>query len=391
MAQSWKTRVIILIIVGFVAAGSALINALAIEVEVPGLDTNVKEAYFFQDNYYMTFKFENGTLGSVSTVQVRGIVKNGTHTNVTVTKNGVVLGSFFVHPNGTVYEGDSCDNNYSIWWIYVPNPMLSMGQGLIVGTQYNLIDPTGFLGIQNQSYSLIVDQKLVYWPVNPEVWMVLGAQASFEVSIYNKTNSVKIATATSDLTCGVIFLWDGGQGNRIKLTLVDTNFPISRNRINMFPWVFILGAIITVAMYFLMRKRWEKKYFDALNVEPESRNEITLLLIAGIGAVAVEFVDIWFYLPLGLGGNLLLHLGYLIGLGVICYKEKYGFRWLIPGFLEIAFVAAITFATGEPYVPSLTAFMGSLISWLCILYISGYERNFDEGNNVLDKIISKFT
>jgi len=267
--------------------------------------------------------------------------------------------------------------------------MLSMGQGLSAGSSYNLIDPTGFLGITNQSYTLVVDSKAVYWPTDQRLWMILGAQASFHYTLYNKTNLARISTGTSDLTCGVPFLLDGAQQDRIQLTLYNTDFPISRNRINMFPWVFIFGAIAVAAVYLLMRKEWKKDILARLNVEPDTRNEITMLMIAGVFAVALEFVDIWWYLPLGLAGNLLLHLGFLGGLALIIWKKKYGFKWLIPGLLEVAFVGAISFATGEPYVPALTAFMGSLISWLCLLYISGYKRN-EEPENTIEKVVSEF-
>ncbi|MHA1786491.1 MAG: hypothetical protein ACTSVE_14995 [Candidatus Helarchaeota archaeon] len=390
MALKWKTRALIFILIGIAAIGAALVNQAAIEIEVPGLDTNVKEAYFFQGNYYMTFKYDNGTLGSQSTLRVSGMFENATHTNVTIWEKTTMIGSFYVNPNGTVYQNGACQGNYSIWWIYVPNPMLSMGQGLKVGTTYNIIDPTGFLGIIGQGYTLVIDQKRVYWPVDLELSMILGAQASYIADIYNKSNNAKIASSMQDLTCGVMFLWNGAQHDEISLTLTDTNFPISRNRLNMFPWLFIIGTIVIVSAYLLMRKQWNNEYLSHLNVEPEDRNEITLLLIAGVGAVAIEFVDIWFYLPLGLAGNLLLHVGYLAGLGLICFKEKYGLKWLVPGILEVLFVFAITFATGEPYVPVLTAFMGSFISWLCLIYASGYEKSTEEDDILIGKIISQF-
>ncbi len=389
MPLKWKIRLTILFIVAFVAVGSALINAIAIETEGLPWDTNVKEAYFFNGNYQMSFLFENGTMNSVQTLKVQGTVLDATHTNVSITIDGILQGFFITSPQGFVYNGSTLTSNYSIWWIYVPNPMLSLGQGLRVGTTYNVIDPTGFLGISNQTYILVVDSKAVYWPTDARLWMILGAQASFQYTLYNKSNLMRISSGWSDLTCGVPFLFDGAQQDHVQLTLYDTNFPISRNRINMFPWVFILGAIAIVSIYLIMRKEWKSRLFSRLNVEPETRNEIIMLVTAGIFAIALEFVDIWWYLPLGLSGNLLLHLGFLGGLALIIWKKKYGFKWLVPGLLEVAFVGVISFATGEPYVPALTAFMGSFISWLCLLYISGYEKS-NEAQKPIEKVLSAF-
>ncbi|MHA1143313.1 MAG: hypothetical protein ACTSRW_01110 [Candidatus Helarchaeota archaeon] len=390
MPLTWRTRLLILVVVASSAIGAALLNQALILIELPG-DPNAKEAYFFQTNRFATYLYEDGTYGHQITLTVQSLLENATHAHVRILISGAEQGDFYVEPiTGIVYQNGVLDNNYSIWWIYAPNPMLSLGQGLVLGTTYNVIDPTGFLGIVDRTYTMIVEQKHVYWPHDQALWFILGAQASFDVGLYDKTNNKRISTATLDLTCGVIELWEGAQSNQIKMTLTITDFPISRNRINILPWVFIFGAVLCAVSYLLMRKKWENKTLALMNIEPEKRNEVAILMIAGVGAIAIEFVDIWFYAPLGLGGNLLLHLGYVLGLAVIIYKYKYGFRWLTPAILEILFVGAINLITNDPYVPHLTAFMGSMISWICLLFVSGYERNFDEGNNIVQKIISKF-
>ncbi|MFX0183438.1 MAG: hypothetical protein ACFE95_10190, partial [Candidatus Hodarchaeota archaeon] len=109
----------------------------------------------------------------------------------------------------------------------------------------------------------------------------------------------------------------------------------------------------------------------------DERNEITLLLIAGVLAIIIEMIDIWFYLPLGLLGNMGVHLGYTIFLGLICWKQRYRYQWLVPSFLEIGFILALNFVTGDPYVPPLTAFMGSTISCIAIVWASGIEKYCD--------------
>ncbi|NHI91894.1 MAG: hypothetical protein EAX96_05285 [Candidatus Lokiarchaeota archaeon] len=88
-------------------------------------------------------------------------------------------------------------------------------------------------------------------------------------------------------------------------------------------------------------------------------------------------------------GNLLLHLGFIGVLALTIWKKKYGFRWLVPDFLEVALVFTLSFVTIDLYVPALTIFIGSLISGTCILYIRGYEKN-RETEKPVEKILSAF-
>lgn len=391
-------------IIAMVFLMAALYNQIMILVEFPG-DPNPREAYFFETNRYAKFYYDDGTNGFqpnlrlLPTLEIRAVVENATHTNATVFIDGSSQGSFYTNKLGIVYEGGVLDGNYSIWWIKVENPMLLAGEGVSVLDTFSVIDPTGFLGISNQPYTMLVERQRVYWPYGPynqeEImgpqWQLLGAQASFDIGLYNKTDNDRVSGATLDMTVGLVEEWHGAQNNEIRLWLYETDFPISRNRLVMFPMVFIFGAIFSMAAYLLMSKKWKAKGLDMVYQEPEQRNEIMMLLGTGVAATAIECVDIWFFAPLGIYLNLFaVHLGFMGVLAVICWRKKYGFRWLLPGLLEIMYVGAIALLTSEPYVPHLTAFMGSLISWMCILFVSGYQKNFEEGDNVIEKFISKF-
>ncbi|MHA1651461.1 MAG: hypothetical protein ACTSYB_14825, partial [Candidatus Helarchaeota archaeon] len=101
-------------------------------------------------------------------------------------------------------------------------------------------------------------------------------------------------------------------------------------------------------------------------------------------------VDVWMYgtIPGGFVGNIVLH-GILAGcIAAYALWRKIGFKWAIPAILEIIFLIAMVGATSDSYVPHLTAFMGLMISWLCLLWAMGYKRV--PSKSELGKLVSEF-
>ena len=373
MVLNKKTRrAIILLIVGIVAF-SFVINQLSIEIEGMIGDFNPKDIYLFQQDYTCHYRYEIGVKGGLSEFILRSNVLNDTHTEVTLEYDDRTEG-FLAHPNGTVYQNGMLQGNYSIWWVYVPNVLMMFG--VKGGEKYSVIDPTGFLGKVAQPYNLHVTRKRTYWPSDLEQSGLLGAQSSFDAKLYNRSNNYLVAKIIFDITCGIIEVWEGSQ-LPIELTLKHTNFPMSRNRITGIIIELMLGMISIIVAFTLMSRTWEHRYLTQFTRNSEERNEIILLLFAGVLAITIEMIDIWFYLPLGFFGNIMVHLGYTVFLGLICWKFLYGYQWLIPSFLEVSFIIALTFVTGDPYVPPLTAFMGSTISCIALVWASGIEKYQD--------------
>ena len=385
MKLNWKSRILLLILILLAAVGSFLFNAVMIKLPS---GTNEEDPLFFGKNNYANFYYNNGTLGNNEILSITSIIINNTHSNVSIKIDNILQGSFFIHPNGTVYQKGKCQGNYSIWWLHVSNPMLNFGQGTMPGTIYSVVDPTGFLGTIGENYTVIVDRKLVYWPTDIKFSFLLGAQASFIISVYSDQ---KIAEATLDLTCGLVELWDGGQNSRQTLALYETNYPISRNRINAFSSVWVFGIVIIAITYLFMRVDWKNKLLSRIHLNSEKRNDVTLLMSVGLIAIGIEYVDIWFYCPLDIIGNVILHSCFIGLLGIVCLIQRKRFVWLIPAFLEVAFILAMTFFVGDPFVPHLTAFMGSTISWLCLIWVSGNENIWNEGKTWIGKFLSKFS
>ena len=379
MPLNWKVRLSILVLVIGVATGGFLTNQIQIVTGKTQKNLNFLDAYFFLENNTATYIYRENSSTITSTLSLRGEVLDEYHTNVTITINGVLQGHFTVHPNGTVYESGQLNGNYSIWWVYVPNVMMMLG--VEEGHIYNVVDPTGFLGPAGKDYNMTVTRKRVLWPYQPFQKFLLGAQASFEVSIADKVTKEVVATAIFDITCGVLeeFVGTVGGGSAIQtLSIAETTFPMSRNRITVLIAVSILGSLVMLFAYLFMKIHWIKPPLNRLTQPTTKRSEILLLLGTGIIMILMEIIDIWFYLVFDKIGNILLHIGFIIWVAYICHRQNYGYRWITPAILEVAFVFMIGFFTGEPYVPSLTANLGTMITWVAMLWASGFERHTDE-------------
>ncbi len=389
MPLNWKARFSILALVLGVAIGGFVTNQIQILTGNTQSSLNFLDAFFFQENNNAKYIYRENAGAITSNLTIRGQVLDSTHTNVTITIAGVLQGNFTAHPNGTVYEKGITNGNYSIWWVYVSNVMMMLGVN--EGHVYNVIDPTGFLGVIGKDYKMTVTRKRVLWPSDPSQKYLLGAQASFDVSIADEVTEEIAATAIFDITCGVLEEFSGtiGGGSAIQtLSIVETTFPISRNRLTMITAVSILGPLVILFAFLFMKIRWTKSPLSRLNQPTTKRSEILLLLGTGILMVLMEIIDIWFYLVLDRTGNLFLHIGFIAWVAYVCHRQKYGYRWTIPAFLEIAFVFTIGFFTGEPYVPALTANLGSMVTWVGLLWASGVERYVDEAErNLLSSVI----
>ncbi|MBD3352902.1 MAG: hypothetical protein GF364_15580 [Candidatus Lokiarchaeota archaeon] len=379
MPLNGKQRLWIILSTLLIAIGGMAGNQLSIVLE-GGHDINVKDAYFFSSDYYATYSYINESNGIESTLQIKGDNLDSDHTNVTIYLNDTLQGDFIVHPDGYVYNLDTLiDGNYSIWWIFVPNVFMMLG--INEGDTYDVIDPTGFCGAAFQNYSLIVDKRMVYWPVDPIQANLSGAQSSFEASMYESLSHKKIAKVTFDVTCGVIEEWEGlRSGDWIKFRLIGTSFPISRNRRVCLMFNLIIGSLLVGVTIILISFDWKStklKWLSRFTLEKNERRELLLLQGTGFLCVILEVIDIWFYMYLGRDLSMYVHLGVFAWMLLLGHTMKYGYKWALPAFLEVAFVFAIGWITGEAYVPSLTANIGSLIGWLALVWASSVKEKMD--------------
>lgn len=275
------------------------------------------------------------------------------------------------YETGKYVEGGEVQDVYTIFWVPVKNPMLNFWE-FIENREFDVVDPIGLIGSVGEQYKLVIGERKVYWDVAPGLD---GAQFSFVIDIFDQ-NDTKVAEGLMDSTCGFLEVLDAtGKG---KIEIQDPgNFPISRNRYNMLWWGIICAVAAPVLVYIFLKKK---------EVQKDKIEEITLLL--GVSSTVVLFdiiIDVWFYARIGRSGMLYIHLGLFATYALICWYLKYGIKWALPAFLEVAFVFAITTFVGDPYVPHITAFMGLYASYLAMLFRSGLEKRGYE--NKLDIIV----
>ena len=367
-----RRRLIILLVV-IISAGLALSSVLI--ARTLNLETNLQDPQYFTTAYHSRFRYDNGT--HVLYLDFDSIPVDATYSICNITLNGAPWGEFNVTPDGRYIDPvHGATNNYTIFWVHIVEGAGSETMDHI-GHNHSIFDPVGFLGAPNTEYVLTITENYVYWAEEPPLH---GAQFSLKFDVRDLSD-VKVAQGEMDYTCGMLFIIEIGAGNLRTAELIDTDYLISRNRLTGWTWalIFAVGTPIVAFCFLHFRKK------ESL----EKNLETTLLIALGEAVFITDImIDVWMYAPLGFVGNLILN-GCLTGaLAAYALWRKIGLKWVIPAALEIAFLFAMVFFTSDAYVPHLTAFMGLTISWLCLIWASGYKRIPSETK--MGKLISEF-
>ncbi|MDD1778040.1 MAG: hypothetical protein LUQ65_07700 [Candidatus Helarchaeota archaeon] len=344
----------------------APVNRIAVE-----LDINPKDPLLFETNHVARFHYNNGTTDLTMIITVTEVDGMSNWANVSIQVGDITV---WVQPtlDGLIRD------RYTIFWLHIGNIQQQFNFGAEPGTIYNVTDPVGLIGPQNANYTAVVDRKTVLWALDAPLH---GAQFSFIVTFYSTTNNEVAGVAMYDSTCGLLFTLNGGSPY-VDVKLLETSYPISRNRLTVIPWAIGIFIALPIVAYILLKKRW--------NLQNETINEVVLLLGAGGAAFGIDvYYDVWFYALLGFEGSLLLHLGATVGLGILCLYKKYNLKCITPAILELAFVISMVVFVGDDYVPHLTAFWGLITSWLIMLYMSKHSPPIKPTTKSA-KIISEF-
>ena len=367
---STKRRLIILIVL--LVSGGISVSSIVL-ARVFNFGTNVQDPLYFSRTTSSKFLYNNGS--QIMDFYFDSVPLNATY-QAEITYGSTII-QYNVTSDGRYIDTGRITNNYSIFWVHIVEPG-SVGSefGKNIGRNFSIFDSIGILGAVNTEYKLTITANTVYWPVESGL---LGAQASITFEIRSLAG-VLIATGVMDLTCGMLFQLNIGVFSGLRtLKLIDTTYDISRNRLTGLP--VIIATIIVAPCLVFLYLHYRKKENMELTIET------TFLVATGGLILLVDFyIDIWMYAPLGFAGNLLLHAGVVAIFAVFCLWKKYGLKWVLPGILEIAFVGVIVLATGDSYVPHLTAFMGLTVTWLILLWISGVEHHHSQSK--LGKLVS---
>lgn len=366
-----KRRLVILLLL-VIMGGISVFSIVA--ARVLNLGSNTQDPLYFDSSTNSKFLYNNGT--ELLDLYFTSTPLNATQFQAEISYDLKVF-RFNVTPDGRYIDGARVTDNYSIFWVHIivaGSGGSEVGQN--VGRNFSIFDTIGILGDPNTEYKLTITDTSVYWP---EEAGLLGAQFSliFEV---RSLGGLLVASGEMDMTCGMLFHVEIGTSNGLQtLKLIETDYDISRNRISGIPW--IIGVCIATPCIVFLYSHYRKKEEIPLTIE-------TTFLVAAGGAVLLVdfFIDIWMYAPLGFAGNLLLHVGVVGIFAAFCIWKQYGFKWVIPGILEIAYVGVMVLATGDSYVPHLTAFMGLTVTWLVMLYASGLPH--PQSKSKLGKLVS---
>ena len=365
-----KRRFLILIVVimGAVVAVSSILIARAFNLGV-----NEQQPLYFTKYYQSEFEYNNGSATMTLDFDVQTI-DDYSVANITVGDQSYAFN--YTH-DGSFIDPTTMDitDNNSLFWINIfTGPATDLE--ILTGSTYPIFDPIGILGNPNSSYTATITGYIVYWPTEAALH---GAQASIMIEIRD-SNGILKAKGLIDRTCGMLFTLEIGSMNYSSLKLINTNYDISRNRISALLPIILLPIISTAVVFIYL-------YVFKENESKEDLIDTTFLTALGGVTLLVDFyIDIWYYAPFGIYGNVLIHSVILVACAIFSLLRHYKLKWLIPAFLEIPFFTVMYLAVGDPYVPHLTAFMGLLISWLILLWLSGYKRQ--KNKNLLGKIVS---
>ncbi|MHA1266104.1 MAG: hypothetical protein ACTSRS_12805 [Candidatus Helarchaeota archaeon] len=346
-----KHRFLLLLAIVATIGGASLVNQVAVYLNINPQDPLL----FDRTQMFAMFSYNDGFTEMPMTLLVTHVETNWANVSVTIGSSTFWM---TVTPDGFI----NATSFNTLFWLHVPNPLTSgTSFGINLRTVFNVTDPIGLIGPAGVNYTAIVEDKLVYWPTE---YHLHGAQYSFIVVFRNMSNNAIVGQGMYDSTCGLLFSLQGGSPYT-EILLIDTNYEISRNRMMSWPWALGLSTGITILAYLYMKKKTQ--------LDNEIIQEITLLMGAGVAVAMVDvYVDVWLYTTFGFMGNLLLHLSVAFGLLIICVYQGYKIKCTIPAFLEVAFLIPMVLFMGENYVPHMTAFMGLFISWLIMIFISGY-------------------
>lgn len=329
MNTKYRTRIVLIVLSVFFIPGILLVVFSALDVVV-SLDPRITD-----EPYRAEFE-ATGRLGkagnyTIETFKGAGgwemVVNPGNH-SIPLDDEGRVRGT----------------DGFTIFWIFMKNPVTNTVQRATKDYRETVIDSLNMLGGGvDARYTIKVIEPFILWsPIHQ-------SQASYYMGIYDE-HGLEVATATIDATCGLLFELVTHKDGAGRLSLLSTDFPISRNRYFQAQAAAAVGLILLAGFLF--------RYFRA----PEGKKAIRTLEMKfgawGVIAVYVDiYPDVWWPFAFGTFGLIGLHL-IALAPGAIWFRW-----WILPGILEILWAAFFSAQTGL-MIPQLTHCPGILIAWM---------------------------
>ncbi|MDP8254592.1 MAG: hypothetical protein P9M14_02475 [Candidatus Alcyoniella australis] len=243
--------------------------------------------------------------------------------------------------NGSLL-GISGDAN-SIFWVPIDNPVLRAAPEI---RQWRVRDVAGWFGALGNDYDVKVDRTFILWD------SILQSQASYATSLYDNGGK-RVGEIVFDETCGLAFRLKS-YVNGMEARLIDTNFPISRNR----NWLHMLHALVIILVG-LMAWRWAAA---GKPVELLGRRHTVSLILSGALCIFLDTqVDIWEPFLFSKEGMILLH-----ALVALALTLLWG-RFSLPAWIELIVIVMFGYVERTGISPMAAFFPGISLSWLGML------------------------
>jgi len=233
---------------------------------------------------------------------------------------------------------------FTIFWIYMKNPVLKTVQVATKNYEATIADPLDlFGGGSTAKYTIRAPKPFIWWSPAHQ------SQASYDMGVYDDKGK-EVATATIDATCGMLFQLTTHVGGAGRAELVETDFPISRNRYSQMYTAAVASFILAfIALIRFYRSSGEDK--------PKRSLEMRFILWGILACYVDIYPDVWWPFAFGAWGLLALHMVALAP-GAIWFRW-----WILPGLIEILWASNFAIQT-QTLIPQLTHCPGIILSWM---------------------------
>jgi len=258
-------------------------------------------------------------------------------------------------PEGSYIKDKIDTGTYPVLWVRFP-PQEKMSRRNDFGERINRLkatDLTGLVGPRGKVYSLHNETTTILWS-----W-TLGSQFSHPVELIDEQGRTA-ASGIYDTTCGLLeemsVYKDGALGT---ISLVETNFPMSRNRNFTLVYAPIVAGLILLYHFIWRRKKIPDPALFRL--------ETDLLLLGMLAVFIDEYLDIWFF---HLTGPALLIVIHLFAAGLVLWR--FGL-WVIFPLFELFWAGNFAIASRD-INPQLAFCPALIITWFAILAFKSFPK-----------------
>lgn len=276
-------------------------------------------------NFAATYQAEHGKLNIKSTDK-----------RASYDLSGEVQGQMLVDTQGMA-NSPQPGKAFTPFWLHFFNPVLTLSTR---NPSFSMVDNAGVLGETGTLYTARPEGSLILMDD------ILQSQASYKYGIFQQ-NGRRAATAIYDATCGLLFRLQVKHSQYPDLRLVQTDFPISRNRITLVIFYVLLSTLLVANLFIKAHRSTEDVDFI------EFQRQAWLVLL-GVLCIGVDTqLDIWQPFLLGHVWSVAIHCLLILPLLV------WGKRAAIPALAELLMAAFLWIYLEGPvlpffYIPGLT-------------------------------------